>query len=112
MLQGVVSGGTGEEAAVPGYLVAGKTGTAAKPDASGGYSDTRYVASFVGIVPASAPRLVVLVSINEPQGQIFGGAATLRGSRSSTSTSRQTTSRRSRTRTPARRRRASRGLAL
>ncbi len=73
MLQGVVSGGTGEEAAVPGYLVAGKTGTAAKPDPSGGYSDTRYVASFVGIVPASAPRLVVLVSINEPQGQIFGG---------------------------------------
>ena len=73
MLQGVVSGGTGAEAAVPGYLVAGKTGTAAKPDPSGGYSDTRYVASFVGIVPASAPRLVVLVSINEPQGQIFGG---------------------------------------
>ena len=58
---------------MPGYLVAGKTGTAAKPDPSGGYSDTRYVASFVGIVPASAPRLVVLVSINEPQGQIFGG---------------------------------------
>jgi cell division protein FtsI (penicillin-binding protein 3) len=73
MLQGVVSGGTGEEAAVPGYLVAGKTGTAAKPDPSGGYSDTRYVASFVGIVPASSPRLVVLVSINEPHGQIFGG---------------------------------------
>ena len=73
MLQGVVSDGTGEQAAVPGYLVAGKTGTAAKPDPSGGYSDTRYVASFVGIVPASAPRLVVLVSINEPQGQIFGG---------------------------------------
>jgi cell division protein FtsI (penicillin-binding protein 3) len=75
MLQGVVSSeGTGEEAAVPGYLVAGKTGTAAKPDPEhGGYSDTKYVASFVGIVPASAPRLVVLVSINEPQGQIFGG---------------------------------------
>jgi cell division protein FtsI (penicillin-binding protein 3) len=73
MLQGVVSQGTGEEAAVPGYLVAGKTGTAAKPDSSGGYSDTRYVASFVGIVPASSPRLVVLVSINEPHGQIFGG---------------------------------------
>jgi cell division protein FtsI (penicillin-binding protein 3) len=73
MLQGVVSQGTGEEAAIPGYLVAGKTGTAAKPDASGGYSDTRYVASFVGIVPASSPRLVVLVSIDEPQGQIFGG---------------------------------------
>ncbi len=73
MLQGVVSGGTGEEGAVPGYTVAGKTGTANKPDASGGYSDTKYVASFVGIVPASAPRLVVLVSVDEPQGQIYGG---------------------------------------
>jgi cell division protein FtsI/penicillin-binding protein 2 len=73
MLQGVVSAGTGEEAAVPGDLVAGKTGTAAKPDPEGGYSDTKYVASFVGIVPASSPRLVILVSINEPQGQIFGG---------------------------------------
>jgi cell division protein FtsI (penicillin-binding protein 3) len=74
MLQGVVSSqGTGGEAAVPGYLVAGKTGTAAKPDSTGGYSDTNYVASFVGIVPASAPRLVILVSIDEPQGQIFGG---------------------------------------
>ena len=73
MLQGVVTGGTGEEAAVPGYFVAGKTGTAAKPDPSGGYSDTKYVASFVGIVPASAPRLVILVSIDDPQGQIFGG---------------------------------------
>jgi cell division protein FtsI (penicillin-binding protein 3) len=58
---------------VPGYLVAGKTGTAAKPDPSGGYSDTKYVASFVGIVPASGPRLGILVSIDEPQGQIFGG---------------------------------------
>jgi cell division protein FtsI (penicillin-binding protein 3) len=73
MLQGVVLSGTGEAAAVPGYLVAGKTGTAAKPDPSGGYSDTKYVASFVGIVPASGPRLVILVSIDEPQGQIFGG---------------------------------------
>jgi cell division protein FtsI/penicillin-binding protein 2 len=74
MLEGVVSAqGTGNEAAVPGYLVAGKTGTAAKPDAQGGYSDTNYVASFVGIVPASHPRLVILVSVDEPQGQIFGG---------------------------------------
>jgi cell division protein FtsI (penicillin-binding protein 3) len=74
MLEGVVSAqGTGGEAAVPGYLVAGKTGTAAKPDPHGGYSDTNYVASFVGIVPASHPRLVILVSVDEPQGQIFGG---------------------------------------
>jgi cell division protein FtsI/penicillin-binding protein 2 len=72
MLRNVVSEGTGTLAAVPGYEVAGKTGTAAKPDAQG-YSDTRYVASFVGIVPASAPRLVVLVTIDEPQGAIFGG---------------------------------------
>ncbi len=58
---------------MPGYLVAGKTGTAAKADPHGGYSDTNYVASFVGIVPASTPRLVILVSIDEPRGQIFGG---------------------------------------
>lgn len=73
MLRGVVAEGSGELAAVPGYQTAGKTGTAAKPDPSGGYSDTRYFASFVGIVPASAPRLVVLVSVDEPQGTIFGG---------------------------------------
>jgi cell division protein FtsI/penicillin-binding protein 2 len=74
MLQGVVSSqGTGGEAAVPGYTVAGKTGTASKLDPHGGYSHTDYVASFVGTVPASAPRLVVLVAIDEPRGQIFGG---------------------------------------
>ena len=74
MLRDVVSaeGGTGALAAVPGYTVAGKTGTAAKPE-PGGYSDSRYVASFVGVVPAKNPRLVVLVSIDEPQGAIWGG---------------------------------------
>lgn len=74
MLRGVVgAGGTGELAAVPGYQVAGKTGTAQKPDARGGYSDSRYVASFVGFVPASSPRLVILVAVDEPQGMIWGG---------------------------------------
>jgi cell division protein FtsI (penicillin-binding protein 3) len=73
MLSRVVSEGSGTAAQVPGYRVAGKTGTAAKPDASGGYSDTRYVASFVGFVPASHPRLVVLVAIDEPSGTIWGG---------------------------------------
>jgi cell division protein FtsI/penicillin-binding protein 2 len=74
MLRDVVTDGSGTSAAVPGYAVAGKTGTAAKPDpVHGGYSATRYVASFVGIVPASAPRLVILVSVDEPQGAIFGG---------------------------------------
>jgi len=73
MLKNVVAEGTGTLAAVPGYQVAGKTGTAAKPDAHGGYSDSRYVASFVGVVPASRPRLVILVSVDEPQGAIWGG---------------------------------------
>jgi cell division protein FtsI (penicillin-binding protein 3) len=73
MLRDVVDaeGGTGAAAAVPGYTVAGKTGTAAKP-VPGGYSTTKYVASFVGIVPAKDPRLVVLVSVDEPT-TIWGG---------------------------------------
>jgi cell division protein FtsI (penicillin-binding protein 3) len=73
MMEDVVIEGTGQEAQVPGYKVAGKTGTAAKPDPDGGYSTTRYVASFVGMVPATSPRLVVLVTIDEPQAAIWGG---------------------------------------
>jgi cell division protein FtsI/penicillin-binding protein 2 len=74
MLVNVVAEGTGTLAHVPGYNVAGKTGTANKPDPqTGGYSTTKYVASFVGIVPATAPRLVILVTVDEPQGAIFGG---------------------------------------
>ena len=73
MLRDVVIEGTGTEAEVEGYEVAGKTGTAAKPDPNGGYSKSRYVASFVGVVPASAPRLVVLVTVDEPRGAIWGG---------------------------------------
>jgi cell division protein FtsI (penicillin-binding protein 3) len=72
MLTGVVAEGTGQLAAVPGYRVAGKTGTAAKPDGNG-YSTSRYVASFVGFVPASDPRLVVAVTVDEPRGAIWGG---------------------------------------
>jgi cell division protein FtsI/penicillin-binding protein 2 len=74
MLVDVVAEGTGTLAHVPGYVVAGKTGTANKPDpATGGYSTSKYVASFVGIVPATSPRLVILVTVDEPQGAIFGG---------------------------------------
>jgi cell division protein FtsI (penicillin-binding protein 3) len=73
MLRDVVIEGTGQKAEVAGYQVAGKTGTAAKPDPRGGYSESRYVASFVGVVPASAPRLVVLVTVDEPGGGIEGG---------------------------------------
>jgi cell division protein FtsI (penicillin-binding protein 3)/stage V sporulation protein D (sporulation-specific penicillin-binding protein) len=73
MLKGVVSDqGTAELAAIPGYTVAGKTGTAQKPGPSG-YIPGAYVATFVGMVPASNPRLVVLVSVDEPHGQIYGG---------------------------------------
>jgi len=72
MMRDVVLEGTGTEAAVEGYQVAGKTGTAAKPDPRGGYSTSRYVASFVGAVPASDPRLVILVTVDEPS-TIWGG---------------------------------------
>jgi cell division protein FtsI/penicillin-binding protein 2 len=73
MLRGVVVEGTGTAAAIPGYTVAGKTGTAAKIDPDGTYSTSRYVASFVGLVPASRPRLVVMVMVDEPHGAIYGG---------------------------------------
>jgi cell division protein FtsI/penicillin-binding protein 2 len=73
MLQNVVLDGTGTLAQIPGYHVAGKTGTAAKPDATGGYSTSKYVASFVGFAPATRPRVVVLVTVDEPQGAIWGG---------------------------------------
>ena len=73
MLKGVVAeGGTAPLAAIPGYQVAGKTGTAQKPG-PGGYTTGKYVASFVGMVPASKPRLVVLVAVDEPHGAIWGG---------------------------------------
>jgi cell division protein FtsI (penicillin-binding protein 3)/stage V sporulation protein D (sporulation-specific penicillin-binding protein) len=73
MLKGVVSDtGTGEAAAIPGYDVAGKTGTAQKPG-SNGYIPGAYVATFVGMVPARAPRLVVLVTVDQPLGEYYGG---------------------------------------
>jgi cell division protein FtsI (penicillin-binding protein 3)/stage V sporulation protein D (sporulation-specific penicillin-binding protein) len=73
MLKGVVSDqGTARLAEIPGYSVAGKTGTAQKPGPNG-YLPGKYVATFVGMVPASNPRLVVLVSVDEPHGGIFGG---------------------------------------
>lgn len=67
MLSDVVADGTGTEAQIPGYVVAGKTGTAQKalPN-GGGYSTVNYVASFIGMVPARDPQLVVAVVVDEP----------------------------------------------
>jgi cell division protein FtsI (penicillin-binding protein 3) len=67
-------GGTGTLAAVPGFRVAGKTGTAQKVDpVTGGYSADKRVSSFVGFVPAEAPKLVALVIVDEPADQVYGG---------------------------------------
>jgi cell division protein FtsI (penicillin-binding protein 3) len=76
MLKGVLApGGTASEVSVPGYTLAGKTGTASKIDpATGEYSETAFVASFVGFAPASDPKLLCAVVVNEPQADsIYGG---------------------------------------
>ena len=79
ILSEVVESGTGRRAAVEGYEVAGKTGTARKPHPDGGYADAagnyRYVATFVGFLPASDPELSLIVVIDEPTTTIFGGSA-------------------------------------
>jgi len=73
MLEGVLqAGGTASEAAIDGYTLAGKTGTAQKAE-NGGYSKTKYVASFIGFAPSRSPRLLVSVMVDEPQGSIYGG---------------------------------------
>ena len=74
MLEGVLGpGGTASGAAIEGYDLAGKTGTAQKPDPQGGYSKTKYVASFVGFAPAKHPKLLAAVMVDEPNGEIYGG---------------------------------------
>jgi len=74
LMEGVVTtaGATGHKAAVPGYRVAGKTGTAWKA-IPGGYSTDRYLSVFGGVVPASDPKLAVVVMVDEPQGAFYYG---------------------------------------
>jgi cell division protein FtsI (penicillin-binding protein 3) len=74
LLEGVVTHGTGGKAAIPGFRVAGKTGTAQKVDPrTGKYSSTLLVGSFLGYVPAEDPRLAMIVVIDEPRGEGWGG---------------------------------------
>lgn len=73
VLQLVVQEGTGTEAAIPNYTVAGKTGTAQKSRPQGGYDPYRHVASFMGFLPADKPRVVIAVVLDEPKGTQWGG---------------------------------------
>ncbi|HRZ86714.1 MAG TPA: penicillin-binding transpeptidase domain-containing protein [bacterium] len=73
-LKGVVGeGGTAKRASIDGYEVAGKTGTAQKVGPDGRFSHTLYFASFIGFVPADNPRVVIMVCLNEPRPQYYGG---------------------------------------
>ena len=75
VLEGVVSEeGTGSKAAIPGFKVAGKTGTSQKVNPkTRTYSKEKYVATFAGFVPVGRPRLVIVVVIDEPKGKYYGG---------------------------------------
>jgi len=73
MLEKAVEEGTGVPAQLAGYTAAGKTGTAQKIDASGTYSHSHFVASFVGFAPARKPAVTILVVIDSPVGAIYGG---------------------------------------
>ncbi|MGB7686601.1 MAG: penicillin-binding protein 2 [Solirubrobacterales bacterium] len=74
MLEGVLGpGGTASEVSVPGYTLAGKTGTAEVAE-NGTYSETKFIASFIGFAPAQNPQLLAAVIVDEPQGEIYGGS--------------------------------------
>ncbi len=73
MLEDVVQpGGTGERAAIPGYRVAGKTGTTQKV-IDGTYSNDHYVAFFAGYAPSRDPRVMTLVIVDDPDGKLYHG---------------------------------------
>ena len=66
MLRGVITKGTGKKADIPGWKVAGKTGTSHKTSFKGGYDQSKYIASFAGIAPLRTKRLTIFVNIDEP----------------------------------------------
>ncbi len=73
MMEDAVERGTGRQARIDGYRVAGKTGTAQKPSPRGGYLSDSYIVSFMGIVPAERPALAILVILDGPRGVHYGG---------------------------------------
>jgi cell division protein FtsI (penicillin-binding protein 3) len=74
MMEKVVTDGTGTEAAVPGYTVAGKTGTAQVARANGlGYASGTYISSFIGYLPAEDPQVLICVKLDQPRNAIYGG---------------------------------------
>ena len=75
MLQGVVDEGSGHSARIPGYTVAGKTGTSQKVDPETGTYGDEYVASFIGFAPATDPEYVALIAIDEPEATYWGEVA-------------------------------------
>jgi len=69
----ITEGGTGVNAALDGYSVCGKTGTARKLDENGKYSDSKHIASFIGFTPVDHPQIAILVIIDEPREKYYGG---------------------------------------
>jgi len=73
MLTSVITAGTGKEAQLEGFTAAGKTGTAQKVEANGRYSHSKFISSFVGFAPLDNPAIAIVITIDEPHGQYYGG---------------------------------------